>query len=861
MSRSTLIPSRRLLTLFTFLLSLAGPHPAAADSRVSEGYGKLPLHFEANQGQTHEDVRFLARGSGYSLYLTSGEAVFVLIKASPDKKSDWHRKHDWRSEQERPKVQGVVLRMAIVGAAPAPLVSGLDELSGKANYFIGNDPAKWRTNVSTYAKVHYREVYPGIDLVYYGNQRQLEYDFIVAPGADPGYIVLSFQGADRLEVKAEGELVLHLAGRAVRQKKPVIHQEIDGVRREIAGGYVLQGANQVGFEVAAYDRSRPLIIDPVVLSYSTYLGGSDREGGSGIAVDVDGNAYVTGQTSSLNFPTTAGAFQTSAGADCTPQFPCLNAFVTKLNPTGSALIYSTYVGGSSTNSAGGVAVDSDGNAYVMGTTGSIDFPTTIGAFQPIHGGGYDAFVTKLNSTGSALLYSTYLGGNGYGDWGHGIAVDVDGNAYVTGETMSNNFPTTPGAFQTVIGGGGSCGSPESPSPCNDAFVTKLNPAGSALVYSTYLGGRPGEWGNGIAVDASGSAYVTGWTSSYTDFPTTVGAFQMTGNSWDAFVTKLHPTGSSLIYSTHLGGSDDGRAGSGGGYGSGKEQGYGIAVDVDGNAYVTGETTSIDFPTTAGAFQPAFGGGRIDGGDAFVAKLNPTGSSGPESHFDWKSGMKAEGKGCKVAFSFLLLSVFVIGEETITSVALGYLAVSGSSRPASLCQNCRTERMGMPSISRSSSSALSPVTKTSVRPAIAHASIGISSGSLNDRAGNLFALTTSPSDLSKPRKPLITWSGRRNFCARTRSSSCSTGSHVSSSCSLKTPSINSAHRPRAARPLANTLVSRKTLTRRRGRRPRQSGSPPLQHRAWLRVEVCGSVEWQAAFSGHRGQARFSAGLSA
>jgi hypothetical protein len=604
MSKHSFISSRGMLTLVTLVLGFALPVAAnaAADVRVSKAYGKLPLHFEVNQGQTHEDVRFLARGSGYSLYLTSGEAVFVLVKPDPDKKRGWHGKRDWRSQHERPKMQGVMLRMAIVGARPAPPVSGLEELPGRANYFIGDDPAKWRTNIPTYGKVHYRGVYPGIDLVYYGNQRQLEYDFIVAPGADPGSILLDFQGADRLEVNAEGELVLHAVGGALRQRKPVIYQEVSGTRREIAGGYVLQGANRVGFQVPAYDRSRPLVIDPV-LSYSTYLGGGGNDFGEGIAVDANGNAYVTGSTfnfSSDTFPTTPGAFQT------TTNLGIFHAFVTKLNPTGSALVYSTYLGGEFDDFGLGIAVDTDGNAYVTGRILGFGFPTTAGAFQTTKGGSsggsYDAFVTKLNPTGSALVYSTYLGGGG-NDLGEGIAVDADGNAYVTGSAGEFGFPTTAGAFQTTSELGG-------------AFVAKFNPTGSALVYSTFLGVSGG--GSGIAVDASGNAFVTGATNS--TIPITAGAFQLIpGGGFDAFVTKLNPTGSTLVYSTYLGGSGD-------------DFGGGIAVDADGNAYVTGATGSTNFPTTSGAFQPAFAGGTgrlfcchapID---AFVTKLNPTGSA-------------------------------------------------------------------------------------------------------------------------------------------------------------------------------------------------------------------------------------------
>jgi hypothetical protein len=490
------------------------------------------------------------------------------------------------------------IRMIFAGANTTPRVTGLQELPGKANYFIGNDPTTWRTNVPTYAKVRYDDIYPGIDLIYYGNQRQLEYDFVVRPGADPTRIVLGFQGAARLEVDAQGDLVLHTAAGPIRQRKPVIYQEVDGVRTEIQGGYVLTDRHQVSFRVAAYVASQPLIIDPV-LFYSTYLGSGGLDGGSGIAVDTAGNAYVTGETFSMNFltpfPTTPGSFQTTSGVGS-------DAFVTKLNPTGSALVYSTYLAGSGFDTGSGIAVDALGNAYVTGATRSGDFPTTLGAFQPTFGGGFnEAFVTKLNPTGSALVYSTYLGGRGgfLGDGGSGIAVDGAGNAYVTGATDSPDFPTTVGAVQPTIRGG------------FDAFVTKLNPTGSALVYSTYLGGTSAsDEGSGIAVDTAGNAYVTGSTFSR-DFPTTVGAFQTTrGGGFDAFVTKLNPTGSALVYSTYLGGSDF-------------DFGNGIAVDTAGNVYVTGRTDSSDFPTTLGAFQTTFGGGF---NDAFVTKLNPTGSA-------------------------------------------------------------------------------------------------------------------------------------------------------------------------------------------------------------------------------------------
>jgi hypothetical protein len=577
-----------MLVLFPFLAGFALPAAAATDARVSETYGKLPLQFEANRGQTHKDVHFLSRGAGYSLYLTAGEAVLVLAKPNADAKRDVSTKSERRDT--RTQAQSVALRMSLVGAARKPVVSGLDEQPGKANYFIGKDPAKWRSNVPTYAKVHYRNVYPGIDLVYYGNQRQVEYDFVVAPGADPKKIALRFQGADKLEIDAEGDLVLHTAGGDIRQHKPAIYQEFDGIRREIAGSYFRKGANRVGFQVAAYDRARPLIIDPVILSYSTYLGGNSLDQVQGIAVDRDGNAYVTGHTWSSDFPTTAGAFSTTRPGS-------VSAFVTKVNPTGTAVVYSTYLGD---GAGGAIAVDADGNAYVTGTAHP-NFPTTSGAFQPGIHGFSDAFVLKLNSAGSALIYSTYLGGSS-DDTGTGIGVDDTGHAYVTGYTISTtDFPLA-NAFQATHAGGGS----QFPF---DAFVTKVNPAGSALVYSTYLGGSGDDAGWGIAVDSAGNAYVTGSTNS-ADFKTTLGSPQpVFGGTRDGFVTKFDASGSQLVYSTYLGGS-------------GEDKGSAIATDTAGNAYIAGFTNSVNFPTTAGVLQPILRGIS----DAFVTKLNPGGSA-------------------------------------------------------------------------------------------------------------------------------------------------------------------------------------------------------------------------------------------
>jgi hypothetical protein len=552
------------------------------------------LSFEANQGQTDAHVKFLSRGPGYTLFLTSDEVALELQDSGSRIQDSVRAKRSGtlsalrRTTDHGQGTRESLLRLKLVNANQNAVATGASELPGKANYFIGNDPRKWRTNVPTYAKVKYAGVYPGVDLVFYGNQRQLEHDFVVAPGADASRIALRLEGSKKSSLDAEGNLVVAVEGGEVRLEKPLIYQEGSSGRREIPGGYVLTGAREVAFKVGAYDPTKPLVIDPVLV-YSTYLGGSGVDVGFGIAVDPSGNAYVTGQTSSDNFPTTAGAFQTSlAGSD--------NAFVTELNPAGSALVYSTYLGGSKVDSGQGIAVDSSGHAYVRGIATSTDFPTTAGAFQTSLAGSLNTFITKLNPSGSALVYSTYLGGSSV-DVGWGIAVDSSGHAYVAGNTTSSDFPITPGAFQTSLAGS------------QNAFVTKLNPSGSGLVYSTYLGGTSADVVWDIAVDSSGHAYVTGYATS-TNFPTTAGAFQTSlAGSHNAFVTKLNPSGSGLVYSTYLGGG-------------GLDYGLGIAVDSLGHAYVTGQTQSSDFPTTAGAFQTSLAGTK----NAFVTTLNPSGSA-------------------------------------------------------------------------------------------------------------------------------------------------------------------------------------------------------------------------------------------
>jgi hypothetical protein len=544
----------------------------------------LPLSFEANLGQTDKQVKFLSHGSGYSLFLTSTQAVLTLNKQALTQR----------------QFESTVVRMEWVGANRTPQVLGLDPLTAKSNYLIGKDAKNWHTNIPTYAKVQYSSVYPGIDLVYYGNQRQLEYDWIVAAGAEPQLIRLKITGADRISIDKQGDLVLHTQSGQLRQHRPRIYQPINGQKKAVAGRYVLLSKQEVGFAIAEYDTNKALVIDPV-LSYSTYLGGSQGNGndsGSKIAVDSQGNVYVTGQTGSTDFPT-KNAFNSTYGSGG------FLAFVTKLNPAASgdaSLIWSTYLGGNEGQGefGNGIAVDLRGNVYVTGVSRASDFPTTNNALSRTLSGLSDAFVTKLNATGNSLLYSTYLGGSSSGDFGRGIAVDLRGNIYVTGDTSSSDFPTK-NAFTSNFGGG----------PI-DSFVTKLNPSASgdaSLVYSTYVGGNGIDLGSAIAVDLQGNAYVTGLTTS-TDFPTKNGfdhTFIGGVDNSEAFVIKVNPTVSgaaSMVYSTYLGGSNS-------------EFGRDIAVDLRGNAYITGSTSSSDFPIK-NAFDSALPGLQ----DAFVTKLNP-----------------------------------------------------------------------------------------------------------------------------------------------------------------------------------------------------------------------------------------------
>jgi hypothetical protein len=537
-----------------------------AKSRASTAYANLPLRFETNAGQTDPQVKFISRGRGYNLFLTPSEAVLAL-----------HNKKAKTGEDRQ-----AIVRMKLIGANSRPPVDGVERLPGRSNYLIGNDPSKWRLNIASYGKVRYRSVYPGIDLIYYGNGQQLEYDFVVAAGADPNAIKLDFDGVRKIRMDQQGDLLLDTAGGEVRHRKSVAYQELNGRRQEIPSQYVLAESGEVSFKIAEYDRARPLVIDPV-LSYATFLGRGDDEVAEAVDVDAAGNAYITGFTESLDFPTVSPIQPGNAGRR--------DVFVTKLNQEGSALAFSTYLGGNLGDEGKGIAVDEEGNVCVIGWTGSTNFPT-VNPLQPAYAGGADAFVAKLNGDGSALIFSTYLGGNGL-EQGWSLKVDNAGDIYVTGNTQSTNFPTK-NPVQPANGG------------FNDAFVTKLKGDGSALIFSTYLGGSWIDGGRSLAIDGMGSVYLSGFTGS-TNFPTANPLQAANAGHDDAFVAKLDANGA-LVYSTYLGGVS-------------VDYGHAIGVDSAGNAYIVGETRSSNF-RTVNPLQPALSGIS----DIFVTKLDRAGTA-------------------------------------------------------------------------------------------------------------------------------------------------------------------------------------------------------------------------------------------
>ena len=502
--------------------------------RVRSYNGKPPSYFEANRGQTDSRVQFLSRGARHAWFFSTDQVVLAIVDGEGRRAN---------------------LRMELAGANSHAEPIGLEALPGKSNYFIGNDAARWQSGVPHYAKLLYEDIYPGIDLLYYWSAGgNLEYDFVVEPGADPGAVELRFEGPDQLEISESGDLIIGLGTTRVYHRRPVIYQEIDGDQRPVSGAYRIEGRNRVGFQLAAYDRGRPLVIDPV-LEYSTFVGGSDRDREASIAADTDGNVYLTAGVRSGDFPTTMGAFDEtndSAGEET-------STAIFKLGPDGTTLLFSTFLGGSAADvpraHGNQIALDNSGHIYVSGHTMSPDFPTTAGAFDETHNGEFDLFLSVLDPTGSMLLYSTYLGGAAR-DQRPCIALDDAGDVYLAGQTQAPGIPTTPGAFDATYNGGA------------DIYIAKLRPAGNGeadLLYATFLGGQGNDNHPSMTIDASGVVHIVGETES-ADFPTTPGAFDTTHNGGatgggdpgdDLFVVKFDPNPAGggtedLLYSTFVG---------------------------------------------------------------------------------------------------------------------------------------------------------------------------------------------------------------------------------------------------------------------------------------------------------------------
>ena len=537
------------------------PTPGVAETSfgasVGTSFGSLPLVFEQNAGQSHPSVRFVGRGAAFDAFLTDEGTTVVVGQSLRDR--------------------GSVIQIRPIHGRKSAVPTALEPLAGRTNYFLGNDPSQYVVDAKTFARVRYESVYPGIDMLFYGTQHELEYDLVVAPKADPRAIALELQGVDQLTVLPEGSLALHTPSGDIELRKPVAYQDIRGTRRGVDVRYKVLAKNRIGFRLGKYNVGYALVIDPI-LSISTNLWGAS----TGIALDSANNIYVVGYTSKSTLLPVAGGYQTQVAGD-------MDAYVAKLNPTATAAIYTTYLGARRSTTMGlAIAVDGAGSAFVTGTTSSAAFPITPGAFQSTG----TNFVTKLNPAGNALAYSTYVSAPVAA-----MAVDAAGNAFMTGTSFG--LATTPGAFQpTKLG---------STAP----YVAKLNANGSAMSYATYLGGSANDEGKSIAVDAAGNAYVMG-TARSNDFPTKNAFRPSLSGPTDAFIAKLNASGTALVYSTYLGGT-------------GEERGFGVAVDNVGQAIAVGWTQSVDFPVTPGAFQLRKGYQDSIIINAFVTKLNSAGN--------------------------------------------------------------------------------------------------------------------------------------------------------------------------------------------------------------------------------------------
>lgn len=533
----------------------------------------IPAAFIENKGQVHESVHFYIQQEGSTTFLTTDGMTVSLSR-----------------ENTR-----VVLKSIYVNATPSSRLEGQGIESGKMHYLIGNQFERHRTDISRFNALYQSDVWPGIDLSLRYTDQGLKSDWIVHPGANPDCIEVAWMGMDNMGIDEAGDLIISHSLGELREQHPYCYQQRDDVELPVECRYIVQG-ERCKFAIKSYDSSLPLIIDPPI-QFGSYIGGSSNDDCFGIAVDLQGHAYVVGQTESANFPTTAGSFQ--------PNFiGTLNdAYVAKVNSDFRSLIYCTFLGGSVNEGGGSVVVDDSGHAYVGGHTYSSDFPVTPGAFQTtFHGGAgeADAFITKLSTMGNSLVFSTYLGGGGQDlVQRQELAIDAEGFIYVSGTTASTDFPVTPGAYQTALSG------------TRSGFISKLTPAANALVFSTYLGGNGGAVDNAaLALGQDGHIYVAGATSS-PSFPTTPGAYRRTyaGGATDGFVCKMAPSGSSLVYSTYIGGN-------------GLDSFNCIAVDANGSAYVGGHTTSTNYPTTGGAVQRTPPAGQ----NAMLSRLATDGSA-------------------------------------------------------------------------------------------------------------------------------------------------------------------------------------------------------------------------------------------
>jgi hypothetical protein len=578
-----------------------------------------------NNGQLYIDAEYYTNGKGHKVYFNKDTITFTITNLYNKKRYPLPLYNETKAALK----QSATFSLKPIGTSNGVELIAGKRLSGRVNYLMGKNPENWHTDIPVYREIVYKNLYNGIDLKIYGTKGRMEYDFIVSPHADPAKIQIACEGIDTLKINEKGDLIIHTPLGKITHLKPAIYQSIRGTKHSVEGSFAV-AKNTFSFNIKTYDTNHTLIIDPLTLSYSTYLGGSSEDLSQSIAVDSTGSAYITGITNSDDFPIEQ-PFQSSFAGDHT-------IFITKINPSGDALVYSTYIGGSGNDRATGIAVDSTGSACITGETSSEDFPVKR-PYQDMLAGGYDAFITKLTPSGNDISFSTYLGGSQY-DTGSSLTVDSSGSIYVAGTTRSSDLPVK-NAFQKTIK------KHLGLAILTDTFVAKLTNDGSALIYATYLGGSGQDKANSIAVDQSGNAYITGETSS-ADFPVR-NAFQGSyAGITDAFVCKLNSEGDDIIYSTYLGGSYGDSSGS-------------IAVDSSGFAYIAGETVSRNFPVL-NAHQNKIGGGNhglLYFGDAFAAKI---GLYGDQLLYATYLGGSGQDRGNGIAVD-RLGNAYIIGETS------------------------------------------------------------------------------------------------------------------------------------------------------------------------------------------------------